>query len=313
MEQCILGRTNLKVSILSLGMAEFGTRYGIRKPREPECPAPGEAARLLHYAAEQGINLFDTAPTYGESEELLGKTLGKELDCYFATKVSIPAEGGRVLSGKSLKKAIDSSLKASLKALNRDYLDIVQVHNATPEVLYRGEITEIMLRAKDAGIIRFLGASVYGKEAAQAVVKAGAFDILQAAYNLLDQRMVEEVLPAARQANIGVICRSALLKGALTDRAQLLPNQLEALRRQATKAVTTLAGSWEELPGMALRFCLSSSYIDTVLIGVCNRTELNSALEAAMTGPLENDQLELANSLALSEERLINPTYWLIP
>ena len=313
MEHRVLGQTNLNVSIMSLGTAELDISYGICKPGQSEYPDRSEVTSLLQYAADQGINLFDTAPAYGESEKLLGELLGHRHDCYFATKVSIPEEDGRILTGKSLQSAINDSLQASLKALNRDWLDIVQIHNATADILEQGEMTEVLLRARDLGRVRFLGASVYGEEAAQAVIKAGSFDVLQLAYNLLDQRMADKILPAAYQANIGVICRSALLKGALTERAKWLPDELAALRQQADKAVTTLAGSWQRLPQIALRFCLSSPYIETVLVGVCNRQELSSALEAAMAGRLGRDELELASSLTLQDERLINPTYWPLP
>jgi len=287
--------------------------YGIETNDRTNRPAKKDAVWLLQQAADQGINLFDTAPAYGESEELLGEALGHRHNCYFATKVSIPEEDGMILTGKSLKAAIDSSLDTSLKALDRDWLDIAQIHNATVDVIQRGEVSDILLRTKERGKIRFLGASVYGEEAASAVVKAGSFDILQLAYNLLDQRMTDNILPATHQAGIGVVCRSALLKGVLTERAKYLPEELMALRRQAARAMNILAGSWQRLPQIALRFCISSPCIDTVLVGVCSRQELQSAIAAAQAGSLDRDELEIAAQLALSDEHLLNPSCWLLP
>jgi aryl-alcohol dehydrogenase-like predicted oxidoreductase len=312
-ERRLLGRTNLEVSALSLGTVELGTDYGIRQPGQPGRPDRAESIRLLEYAADRGINLFDTAPAYGDSENLLGEALGKRRDCHFATKVSMPEKEEKPLSGKPLQKAVSASLEASLKGLRRDFIDIVQIHNATVETIERGEITEALLKARDAGKIRFLGASVYGEEAALAVIKAGDFDTIQLAYNLLDQRMAGEVFPAACEANIGVICRSALLKGALTERARWLPEELAPLREQVTRAVNSLAGSWEKLPQIALRFCLSSSHISTVLVGASSRQELDAAIEAAAAGPLSNKELEIASGLALANESLINPVNWPIP
>jgi aryl-alcohol dehydrogenase-like predicted oxidoreductase len=312
-ERRLLGRTNLEVSALSLGTVELGTDYGIRQPGQPGRPDRAESIRLLEYAADRGINLFDTAPAYGDSEKLLGEALGRRNDCHFATKVSMLEKEGKPLSGKPLRKAVSDSLEASLRTLRRDFIDIVQIHNATVETIERGEITEALLKARDAGKIRFLGASVYGEEAALAVIKAGDFDTIQLAYNLLDQRMAGEVFPAACEANIGVICRSALLKGALTERARWLPEELAPLREQVTRAVNSLAGSWEKLPQIALRFCLSSSHISTVLVGASSRQELDAAIEAAAAGPLSNKELEIASGLALADESLINPVNWPIP
>ncbi len=312
-ERRVLGRTNLKVSVLSLGTVELGMGYGIRKPGQPERPDRAEAVRLLQSAADRGINLFDTAPAYGESEKLIGEALGRRQDIYLATKVSVPEKDGRLLTGKPLQKTISASLEASLKALKQNCLDIVQIHNATVETIERGEIVEALLRARDAGKVRFLGASVYGEAAALSAIGTGVFDTLQLAYNLLDPRMAVKVFPAAYQSNTGVICRSALLKGALSERAKWLPEALAPLREQAARAMHTLAGSWQKLPQIALRFCLSSPYIDTVLVGASNRRELDSALEAAAAGPLSDHHLELASGLAMSDERLINPVYWSIP
>ncbi len=303
----------MRVSSIALGTVSLGMSYGIEVPGRLNQPTRADAIRLLQQAADAGINLFDTAPAYGESEGLIGEAIGHRHDCYFATKVTIPHDNGIVLTGRSFELAINTSLEASLKALRRDMLDIVQIHNATADILNQGEITEILLNARKSGKIHFLGASVYGEEAAQAVIKSGSFDILQVAYNLLDQRMAARVFSAANQANIGVICRSALLKGALTGRARWLPEELTALRQHATRAMNSMAGSWQRLPQIALRFCLSSPYIDTVLVGVTGEQELSSALEAATAGPLAHDELELAASLALTDEHLINPTYWPVP
>jgi aryl-alcohol dehydrogenase-like predicted oxidoreductase len=309
MERRILGRTNLKVSLLSLGTVEMGINYGLHRPGQPGHPERGEAVYLLQSAADRGINLFDTAPSYGDSEKLLGEALGRRYDCHFATKVSIPSQD-KALSDKALREAINGSLEASLRALNRDCIDIVQIHNATVDILKDGKITEILKKARDSGKIRYLGASVYGEESAMAAIRTDSFDTLQVAYNLLDQRMTGKVLPAARHANTGVICRSALLKGTLTERAEWLPEELALLREQAKKAMNALAGSWQKLPQVALRFCLSSPYIDTVLVGVSSRQELDAALEAVAAGPLDKDRLELASRLALADEHLTNPSYW---
>jgi aryl-alcohol dehydrogenase-like predicted oxidoreductase len=312
-ERRVLGRTNLKVSVLSLGTVELGMGYGIRKPGQPERPDRAEAVRLLQYAADRGINLFDTAPAYGESEKLIGEVLGRRQDIYLATKVTETGKNGKLLSGQALRKVVNASLEASLRALGRDCLDIVQIHNATVATIERGEIVEALLRARDVGKVRFLGASVYGEEAALAAIGTGVFDTLQLAYNLLDQRLAVKAFPAAYQSNTGIICRSALLKGALTERAKWLPEELAPLRGQVDKAMHTLAGSWRKLPQIALRFCLSSPYIGTVLVGAGNRRELDAALEAAAAGPLSDHSLELASGLAMSDERLINPVYWSIP
>jgi aryl-alcohol dehydrogenase-like predicted oxidoreductase len=305
------GRTGLVVSQVSLGTVALGLDYGIELPHEPRRPNEKDAIRLLQQAADEGINLFDTAPAYGDSERLLGLALGRRPGCYIATKVSIPVDAdGKMFHGAPLREAVRTSLGNSLRNVGRDVLDIVQIHNATPEVIARGEIAEALREAQSEGKVRFLGASVYGEEAALAAIEAGCFDALQVAYNLLDQRMARRVFPTASRAGVGIIVRSALLKGALTEKAKFLPRELERLRSASEQARDRLAGSWGNLPGVALRFCLSAPDVATVLVGATTRKEVELGLLAANYGPLSAEQLDQTSSLALTDEHLLNPSYW---
>lgn len=168
----------------------------------------------------------------------------------------------------------------------------------------------MLLKARDEGKVRFLGASVYGEESALAAVNSGHFDCLQVAYNVLDQRMSGRVFPAAAQAGVGILVRSALLKGALTEKSRFLPPELHVLQRASERAREKLAGTWQRLPEIAVRFCLSSKKVATVLVGASTRKELEQALLAAKAGPLSEELLGQAASLALTDEHLLNPSHW---
>lgn len=306
-----LGRTDLQISDLAFGTVSLGMDYGIGVSEQFGRPDEADAIQLLCRAADAGINLFDTAPAYGESERLLGLALGRRHDCVIATKVSIPQDAdGRPLRGISLRQAVEASLGNSLRALQRDVLDIAQIHNASLDAIAQGEMAEILLGARQEGKVRFLGASVYTEEEAMAVIEAGCFDVLQVAYNGLDQRMARRVFPAAERAGVGIIVRSAFLKGALTAKAQWLPPELTELRQAAERARDVLAGSWQSLPEMALRFCLSALQVATVLVGVRTLEELRQALSAAEAGRLSEEMLTQAAALALTDERLLNPSHW---
>ena len=307
----ILGHTELRVSELALGTVSLGMNYGIQAPGEFGRPGSADAIRLLHAAVEAGINLFDTAPAYGESEQLLGAVLGSYPHCYVATKVSLPTDAnGKSLSGHSLKTAVQNSLHSSLKLLRRDVLDIVQIHNATVDCVTKGEIGELLLDAKRQGKIRYLGASVYGEDAALTVIESKQFEVLQVAYNLLDQRMAQRVFPTAERAGVGVVVRSPLLKGALTSRAQWLPVTLVKLKDAADTIRESFAASWQALPDIALRFCISAPGVVSTLVGASTLKELEQALAAAEMGPLSKPKLARTAALALSDERLLNPSYW---
>lgn len=301
----MLGRTGLKVSAISLGTVSLGLDYGIEAPGQFGRPDEMSAIRLLRHAAERGITLVDTAPAYGTSERLVGCALAANPRAIIATKVAPPAGGAGV------QAAIAASLEASRLALGRDTLDIVQIHNATAEMIAKGEISEALVRAKQHGQIRCIGASVYGEEAALAAIASGQFDVLQIAFSVLDQRMAAAVLPAADEAGIAVVVRSALLKGALTPKAQWLPAPLERLRVAAEQARDLLAGgSWDALAHAAIRFCLSFPSVASVLIGARTAAELDVAIQAEADGPLDPSVLNAAAGLAINDEQLIDPSHW---
>ena len=309
MEYLELGATGLRVSRLGLGTAVFGLKdYGIPTPGENGIDA-NAAIDAIRAAVDGGVNFFDTAPGYGRSEELLGQALVGRKDCVVATKVPVPDDIDTLVFAE-LTRIVNASLDASLKALRREALDIVQIHNATIPVLRRGDLLGCLERARAAGKVRCVGASVYGPDAALVAVETGRVQVLQVALSLLDQRMCGQVLPAAAAAGVGVLTRSALLKGALTKRAQWLPESLEQVTRASEHAVLGLGTSWEGLPGMALRFCMSIPAAHTVLVGVRNRTELEACLSAEAEGPLTPGLLRTAYTLALDDELLLNPTYW---
>lgn len=303
MQYTTLGRTGLRVSRLSLGTVEFGVPgYGIHAPGGQRTNAD-EAIATLHAAHDAGIRLFDTARNYGDSEAIVGRALAGR-DCVIATKIATPIEGA------DIEVQVNESLATSLRLLKRPVLDLVQIHNATPELIRHGAVLDAMERAREAGRLRYIGASVYGEEAALAAIRCGRIDVLQIAFSLLDQRMKDRVLPEAKASNVGIIARSILLKGALTARSQDLPSHLADLAQASDRVRQAMCDSWETLPGTALRFCLSQAGIDVVLVGVQNRVELKGALSAAKAGALETRRMAAAAALGLTDERLLNPSYW---
>jgi aryl-alcohol dehydrogenase-like predicted oxidoreductase len=297
------------VSRLGVGTAAFGLApYGIPTPGEGIVDSM-QVIRTIHAAVDGGINFFDTAPGYGCSEQLLGRALTLHKECMIATKVPIP-EGIDTMASSELARLVEASLHASLRALRRDVLDIVQIHNATIPVLERGRLVEHLDRAREAGKLRWIGASVYGPDAALAAIRTGKIQVLQIALSLLDQRMCGEVFSEAEKAGIGIVTRSALLKGALTKRARWLPESLRPVAEASERAVCGLGTTWDALPNLALRFCFALPGVQTVLVGVREQAELLECLRAEAEGPLPPDLLKIAGTLTLDDEHLLDPSHW---
>lgn len=303
-----LGRTNLQVSEISLGTVELGMDYGIPVQGEKRQPSEAEAARTLDCALDLGINLIDTAQAYGNSEAIIGRALKSRRDEYIlATKISgLSWEG---YTGRELRERVEASITESLRTLQTDTIDLLYIHNATPELIQCGEIVEIMQQAREAGYARFIGTTTYGEAAPLAVLEDGRFDCVQVAYNLLDRQFEERVLPLAKANDIGVVIRSVLLKGALTYRYAHLPEELRELRT-AVNAVSLLCNTQDSnLPELAYRFVLSQPAVSTALVGTGRVHELEEIVSSARRDTLSPALLNDIRKIVVSPDQL-NPGTW---
>lgn len=306
-----LGQTDWQVSLISLGTVELGVDYGIRHPGLPNRPSEQEAIKLVLAALEQGINLLDTAPAYGQSEAIIGSALEQwSGQVYVTTKINRPVHKQTV---SDVKEHIFTSIHNSLRSLRRDCLDMVQIHNAIADDFRDAILFEALLSAQKAGKIRFIGASVYDAEAALEAVQHSEIASLQVAYNLLDQRMAKVVFPAAAENQVGLLVRSALLKGVLTDRYHALPEDLQPLGAAAQRAEHWANSMQLPLAPAAIRFCLSNQFVSSVLVGVSSIEELNTAISVSSLPPMKPADLSATKDLALTDEHLIDPRTWKIP
>lgn len=311
-----LGHTQLSVSALALGTVELGMDYGIAAPGHFGRPGEEEAIRIVHAALDAGINLIDTARAYGESEAVLGKALhGRRDQVVLATKVALHQPDGSLPTGDALQRHMLSTLETSLRLLQSDYVDIWQLHLVDEAVLAQREtIAAGFAEARRSGKVRYTGGSFYGAATPAAALAFDLFDVMQVTYSVLDQRLADRVFPLAQAKGVGIIVRSVLLKGALTERADHLPDHLEPLRARSRHFRQLVAESGLNLsPAQAaLAFALAHPQIGAVLVGVRTLLELHDDL-AAVTAQLPPGLLDQLARLRLDDEELLNPGTWGVP
>jgi aryl-alcohol dehydrogenase-like predicted oxidoreductase len=301
-----LGRTGLSVSEISLGTVEIGMDYGIAKNGTAHRPDEDQAALLLHRALDLGVNLIDTARAYGQSEEIIGRVLSSRRKEFMVCS-KVLARQHEELSPTERRRHVIESLDNSLRLLRTDVIDIFMIHSAAFDVIQDGEMADILNDLRSSGKFRWTGASVYGDDSALAAIASGSFDCLQIAYSALDRRPEVGVLRAAEQADIGLIARSVLLKGALTPRYRDLP---EALNELKSAVLTTVSLSDLALPELAYRYVLTGSLPHTALVGASSVGELESAVHYSENGPLPADLIERVRSINITDETLLNPGTW---
>lgn len=234
-----LGGTGLEVSALGLGAVKLGRNEGLKYPTGFDLPDDRSAAALLALAQDLGINLIDTAPAYGDSEERLGKLLrGQRQRWLLCSKVGEEFAAGQSRFDFSPEHA-GASVRRSLRRLQTEVLDLVLVHSNGADLAIINEMgtLQALQQLKDEGLIRAFGMST--KTLAGGLAAAPHCDVLMLTYNP-GQREELPVLDACADLNTAVLIKKALASGHLDSSCEGDPVQTSlelALSHPATSAV----------------------------------------------------------------------------
>ncbi|MTV47980.1 aldo/keto reductase [Heliobacillus mobilis] len=197
------GRTGLKVSEVGFGGIPI-IRLGV-----------DEATKVLHRAYDKGINFYDTANAYRDSEEKIGFAFAGIRD-----KVIIATKTGR----RDAKGAVEH-LENSLKMLRTDYIDLYQLHQVSQErdwdaLTAPGGALEVLQKAKEQGKIRLLGVTSHSRTMAVKLVKTGLFATVQFPFNFIEDAAKEDLFPAAGELGLGILAMKPFA-GGMIDNARL--------------------------------------------------------------------------------------------
>ena len=212
MQYRMLGRTGFRVSTVSFGAWAIGGTWGDVDDEE--------SLRALHHAVDRGVNFFDTADVYGDgrSERLLGRLRRERA----GDNLIITTKAGRRMSphvADGYNRAnLTAFVERSLKNLQVDALDLVQLHCPPPDVLYRPEVFGVMDDLIAAGKIRFYGVSVERVEEALKAIEFPGVQTIQIIYNIVRQRPAELFFPEAKRRQVGILARLPLASGLLAGK-----------------------------------------------------------------------------------------------
>ena len=214
MQRRTLGKTGFEVSTVSFGAWAIGSDWGV--------VSESDALRALHQAVDEGINLFDTADVYGDgrSERLLARLKRERSETLY-----IPTKAGRRLDPHTADGYTAENLTAfverSLKNLETDSLDLLQLHCPPTEVYYRPEVFAALDDLKTKGLIRHYGVSVEKVEEALKAIEYPGVASVQIIFNIFRQRPAELFFREAQAKNVGVLARVPLASGLLTGKMSL--------------------------------------------------------------------------------------------
>src|SRR6266571_1026318 len=276
MEKRRLGKTNMNVSVLGFGGSEIGY----------ERTSQDAVDQLLHGALDAGLNVIDTAECYPDSEEMIGRAASKRRNEFFLfTKCGHPhgMESGANWSRDSILQTIERSLRR----LQTDHVDLVQLHSCSEAELRKGEAIEALQTARERGHTRYIGYSGDSR-AAHFAVECGGFDTLQTSISIADQEAIDLTLPLAREKQMGVIAKRPIANVAWkTGHRPIDSYHHEYWERLRKLNYDFLHGDLEKSISIALRFTLSIPGVQTAIVGTKNpeRWEQNAKLLEA--GPLD--------------------------
>ena len=256
MDKRQLGKTDMHVTRLGVGLSEIG--FGRVEEQT--------AADVLNTALDAGINFLDTAECYDVSEELVGKAVShRRKDFFLATKTGHVAGGyvGEEWTAKTVRDSIDRSLKR----MKTDYVDLVQLHSCSVEILEKGDVINVLQEAKQAGKTRYIGYS--GDNAAATwAVESGLFDTMQTSFNLADQKARMGLFAKAKAKGMGIIVKRPIANGAWGAKAS--PSSYANSYFERSQKMLAL-GDIPEAPDnrilMALGFTLAHDEVDVAIVG----------------------------------------------
>ncbi|HMJ61253.1 MAG TPA: aldo/keto reductase, partial [Bryobacteraceae bacterium] len=235
------------------------------------------------------------------AERIIGRALEHRRHEYVLVSKVLPKPGQPA--------EVRSQVEASLATLRTDHIDVMMIHCRAGQTSPDSETFEQLDQLRQEGKLRFIGSSVYGPEAATAAVGCGWFDCIEVGYSMLDRRIETQMLALAESKDIGVIARSVLLKGALSERYLLLPEALHSLK-ECIRRLAQLAGSASRLPELAYRYVSSGALPHSALIGTASRLEIDACIGYLELGPLSPEEIHSIQSIHLEDDRWLNPGNW---
>jgi aryl-alcohol dehydrogenase-like predicted oxidoreductase len=306
MEERTIERLGRSVSVVGLGTWQLGSDWG--------SVSPGRARATLEAAVDQGITFFDTADVYGDgrSEEFCGELHRRDPEVLIATKMGRRAE--QLPENYSRKNFLDWNDR-SRSNLGVEQLDLVQLHSPPDGVFGSDAVFAALDEMVSMGRIRAYGVSVETSAQALAAIARPRVATVQIILNCFRLKPLEEVLPAAQEAGVGIIARvplaSGLLSGRYDEHTVFAPDDHRSFNRHgeafdvgetfagvpyevglaAVRELTSLLDPGVPLAEFALRWVIDQPGVSTVIPGARNPEQVRGNAASASLAPLREDQL----------------------
>lgn len=284
--KCVIVNNDLKISAMTLGTVQLGMEYGIANKSGK--PSTQKAFEILDTAIEGGINSFDTANGYGESEEVLGKYFtrqdsgGSSLPL-ITTKFRVDPMMGTDTA--SVEKQIFGFAAQSLEKLKIKKIPVYMLHNAKDMSQYGSVVSDTLIKLKNEGVIEKAGVSVYFPAEVEEMLENDLYEAVQIPMNAFDTKMVRSrVLKKLKDKGCIVFVRSVFLQGLFFMDPDQMPESLAstALYLKQLREISRQEGlSVEQL---ALSFIRDMEGVTSLVLGAETPEQISDNIKL-MEGP----------------------------
>lgn len=287
---------------LVLGAVQFGLDYGISNTNGKI--GEDQAFKILDFAWQSGINTLDTAASYGDSEQVIGK-LSNRNKWNFITK--IPHFSGQKISKDQLK-FIDIAFKQSLINLQKKYIDTLLIHSVDDLLKTGGDqLFAKIKKLKELGLVNKIGASVYNEKQIDYLLRHYDIDVIQLPVSIIDQRLIKSGhLKKIKEHGIEIHARSVFLQGLLLMPLHKLPAYFSKIYGNLEKFMIYAHELSLSNIELALGFVQSIEEVDKVIIGVNTVDQLYKIIDASKVKVNQNSYFDLA----VFDTDYTNPSNW---
>ena len=291
-----LGRSGMDVSEIGFGAWAIGGSWGPQNEQD--------SVAALHTALDLGVNFIDTAAGYGDgkSEKIIAEVLKTRTEKVVVATKTPPLPGHWPpspycdIDERYPEKYLRDNVEERLRNLKADCLDVLQLHTWTRAWNRNPRPFEVLRKLQAEGKIRAIGVSTPEQDQNSVIdlMRGGWIDTVQVIYNLFEQEPAAELLPVAKETNVGIIVRVVFDEGSLTGKftsaTQFAPDdfrnnyfagdRLERAVQRADKVKVDISDSGLTLAQAAIKFALMHPAVSTVIPGIRNvaQAEANTAV-----------------------------------
>lgn len=294
---------------LGLGTVQLGLNYGISNKTGK--PNKEEAINILKRAVESGIVCFDTASSYGDSEQIIGEFL-KQLDSRDRIKISTKIKSMRAKNKYDLKHSIFYQVNQSLQHLGVDTLDFCLLHDIKDLTTYGVDLIDVYQELIDKKLIRQFGVSTYYPKDIDLCLNYNIISVIQVPFNIFDYRLIKnKALNRLREKGVTIHSRSTYLQGLLLMDHKEIPSHLSCVipyLKILEKECNNL-----NLSKIQTAFCYvrDNPYIDNFFIGCETLDQLNKTVELNNSHRLPIAVInQLGSKFSVIQDNILNPYLW---